>query len=101
MLELGLLWVVGLINSWGARLLQPLLALLLSFLIFGFIYNKLPATDLINHPWQKSFDIITLAGYANQSNAAQQSLHLRVLEGLQLATSIFFYTIFFQLPWLG
>jgi hypothetical protein len=95
LLEWLLLWLIGIINAWGSRLLQPLLVLLLSAILFGFLYQGMPSGDGIVNPWQKTFDIATLAGYTNQSNASQ-SVHLRFFENLQLAVSIFLYTIFFS-----
>jgi hypothetical protein len=94
-LELMLLWLIGVVNGWGSSLLRPLLAVLLSFVLFAFIYQAMPVADLINQPWQKSFDITTLAGYANQS-LSTQSLHVRLAVGLQLSISVFLYTIFFS-----
>ncbi len=94
-MELLLLLLVGFINAWGSRLLQPLLLLVASLGVYGIIYAHLPGSFAITDPWQKAFDICSLAGYTNQSTLTQP-VHLRVVEGSQLIVSIFLYTIFFS-----
>lgn len=88
-----LLSIIGFSNSWGASLLRPLIALILTSAAFSFLYQHLLTAH--SNPWQRAFDIGSLVGYGNAANELQPLL-LRELEGLQLIICIFFYTIFFS-----
>lgn len=89
------LYLVGVINWWGARLFQPLLILISISIVFSMFYEHVDWSYEIKQPWQKSFDIATLAGYSNQVVSAQPAA-LRLVEGIQLLASIFLYTVFFS-----
>ena len=95
LLEILLLYVLGIINGWGATILRPILGLAVTFILFGLIYKNAIGLGAGPNYWQKSFDIATLAGYGNQTNL-KQSESLRIVEGLQLVVSILFYTVFFS-----
>lgn len=94
-LEMALLYLLGVTNGWGATLLRPILGLIGTFLIFGLTYQHFGELGAGPNYWQKSFDIATLAGYGNQINL-DQCEELRILEGSQLILSILFYTVFFS-----
>jgi hypothetical protein len=95
LLEKWVLSAVGSINGWGASIARPIILFLVLYGVFGIIYKIFLLHSPIYHPWQKSFDICTLAGYGNEE-ANDQPTWLRVIEDLQVMISIFLYTVFFS-----
>ena len=93
--ERALLYVMGLLNGWGARILRPLIGLAVTTLIFGVIYRLVPFSEAIDHPWQMAFDISNVTGYGSHMKP-NQSAALRRVEAVHLILAILFYTVFFS-----
>lgn len=94
LIELVILNILGFANNWGETILRPVILLILSFILFSYIYKYLCLHSSCEAYFQKSFDLTTIAGYTNQVNI-KQSERLRITEGIQLVISIVLYTIFF------
>lgn len=94
-LELIILWVMGVSNKWGESIVRPIICLLISFLIFSMAYKYLDFLCVSSGFLQKSFDISIIAGYGNQYQDGQ-NVYLRVAQGIQLTISILFYSVFFS-----
>lgn len=84
----------GFTNGWGSSSTRPFLTLSGLFIIFGFLYSKLPPSFDITNPWQKSFNITTLVGYGNEYSD-KVPYELCYIQNIHTILAIFIYTIFF------
>lgn len=93
-LNLILMWAFGLTNGWGESVSQPSLLFGAIYVVFGLVYSAAPFSTLIDHPWQRSFDITLLIGFTNHNCPGDWPLTL--VQDLHAALSIILYTVFFS-----
>ncbi|WP_218847387.1 hypothetical protein [Sphingomonas sp. R3G8C] len=88
-----ILRIFGFINNWGGSASQPLIFLFCCFFLFGFLYKYINLDSIVNHPFQKSFDITFLVGYTDQTKDISDKL--RLFQDFHVICSVSIYSIFF------
>lgn len=93
-LNLALIGLLGWTNGWGESVSRPSLLFGAVYFVFGAIYALVPFTPLIDHPWQKSFDITLLIGFTNHNHADHWPLTL--VQDIHAVLAVILYTVFFS-----
>jgi hypothetical protein len=91
--ELGLLWVFGLLNAWGASAFRPLLALCALWAIGAGYYHFIWPND-VSQPIQASFDVTSVAAYTKAASPALPE-RLQSEMSVHLAAALVLYSVFF------
>ncbi|KQV64090.1 pentapeptide repeat-containing protein [Caulobacter sp. Root343] len=92
-LNLALMWIFGLTNSWGESVSRPSVLFAAIYVIFGAVYAFSPFSPSVDHPWQKSFDITLLIGFTNHGTAPWPLSVVQEIHGL---FAVALYTVFFS-----
>jgi hypothetical protein len=92
-LERVLLEVIGALNDWGASVMKPILASLVSLFIFGILYHTFCSPTKLASAFQRSYDIAMLAGYTNYGSESDSITIL--VQNVQLLISIVLYSVTF------